>query len=671
MAATTTETSADLPGDEAKCFVASIGNAPPNAVGSPFYLGGTAVQIDASGSTDLEGDDIVSYTFDFGDGSPKVTQLDPLSPVHTYPRDGQYTGTVTATDAGGAVSDPGIVQVALPSAVSKSGAGTEPSDDDVNLGRFISAGTYFWRVRGRDGTLDKEIETFKPSTNACSGVWLEPGLKKVPGGFTYIWGSHPPKEAATPECSSWSSTSPITLGYPTTTTDRLTAAPAGLRTEPTLGSPDAPVVSVTDAPLLSWAAVPGAKKYRVYVSRTADMRSDDHVYETSATSLQPVSSWADRSLKTYWTVQACSLNIACGPVSSPHSFVKDSRVTISRTDTDVDRNGRRTTLTWRTLINPAAAAADQVAPLSTEAKAYQVQVALEGDWGTPVLDTKTDRLADSSEAGLSHLTLDTAAYADGRYDWRVRPIDQADHPGKWTSDTGTFLRDTVAPTGQLTGAASFSGTDALTVSFSEPVVGADTSTVAVVAGSTGRKVPGVLTATGTKDFSFTPSAPWVANETYSLGVSPVVKDRAGKSASAVKGLVRALSSLDSTSAALTKRMTGGATLKVRTASDAVGKSFLATPDKGGRGTVVLTGVLRGRYLSVQACKSPRSGQLSIGIDGKRVATVDLYRAYSGCQTVWTSKRQADRQHTVQIASLPSKNKKSKGTAVSVDALSAR
>lgn len=58
------------------------------------------VDFDASASADPDGDTIVEYTFDFGDGSDAVTQASPLV-SHTYTEPGFYQATLTVKDSRG------------------------------------------------------------------------------------------------------------------------------------------------------------------------------------------------------------------------------------------------------------------------------------------------------------------------------------------------------------------------------------------------------------------------------------------------------------------------------------------------------------------------------------------------------------------------------------------
>jgi PKD repeat protein len=81
-------------------------NRTPIAVLSATPTSGTAplaVHFDASSSSDSDGDAIASYQFNFGDGSPAVTQSSPKID-HTYTAEGEYRATVRVTDARGATS---------------------------------------------------------------------------------------------------------------------------------------------------------------------------------------------------------------------------------------------------------------------------------------------------------------------------------------------------------------------------------------------------------------------------------------------------------------------------------------------------------------------------------------------------------------------------------------
>lgn len=81
-----------------------IGNEAPlaelRAAGETFRPG-DPVSFDATESTDPEGDELVAYTFDFGDGSSRITQNFPTV-THTYAEQGVYVARVMVRDREGA-----------------------------------------------------------------------------------------------------------------------------------------------------------------------------------------------------------------------------------------------------------------------------------------------------------------------------------------------------------------------------------------------------------------------------------------------------------------------------------------------------------------------------------------------------------------------------------------
>src|SRR5207244_4143029 len=76
------------------------GNAPPNAVASVSPnngLGPLTVQFSSAGSNDPE-NETLSYSWNFGDGTPVSTAA---NPSHTYTTNGARTATLTVSDPNG------------------------------------------------------------------------------------------------------------------------------------------------------------------------------------------------------------------------------------------------------------------------------------------------------------------------------------------------------------------------------------------------------------------------------------------------------------------------------------------------------------------------------------------------------------------------------------------
>jgi len=81
-------------------------NAPPKASisianGNPYGLAPLAITFDISGSSDPDGE-IVSFTFDFGDGTDPIQGTDLSLPIeHTYTTAGSYAAKLTVVDDNG------------------------------------------------------------------------------------------------------------------------------------------------------------------------------------------------------------------------------------------------------------------------------------------------------------------------------------------------------------------------------------------------------------------------------------------------------------------------------------------------------------------------------------------------------------------------------------------
>ena len=81
-------------------------NAPPKpsisiADGNPYGVAPFTVTFDVSGSSDRDGE-IVSFTFDFGDGTDPVEGTDLSQPIeHTYTTAGSYLAKLTVVDNNG------------------------------------------------------------------------------------------------------------------------------------------------------------------------------------------------------------------------------------------------------------------------------------------------------------------------------------------------------------------------------------------------------------------------------------------------------------------------------------------------------------------------------------------------------------------------------------------
>lgn len=556
------------------------------------------------------------------------------------------------------------------------------ADGDFKLdGKFHAGTTYYWRVRGRDSSVDTRTTPFVDPALSCTGAWMESGatVASAPAPTTTTTpdptttatapvqpvvtvpiGGEPPKYDPQPACSEWLSGGQFTVSD-LIGTDR-PPAPSGLRVEPTAGDASASVVAATDTPLFRWTPVAGAAKYRVYVGRTADFRDADHVWETFGSSLMPLGTFANRGLKTYWTVQACTANALCSNPAPAHAFTKASKVTAKPKSASI--SGAEATLTWN--LQLASNASGQRVPGVAGARAYRVQVALGGDFSHPLLDVTTDRIADRADTTTSRYTFPSSRLNTGVYQWRVGAVDETNTLLGW-STAGTFMKGNPVATLAIA-RPGFSQTGPVLLKFSEPVTGVSTSTLGIVTAGTSTKVAGSLTYAGTNTWKFTPSHPLLTGQYYAPWLSTAVKAYAGRAVSVNRTPVRATTVADSASVATVKR-SGDQGWSLVTASDAVGRSFARTSDNprtSTKASVTATG--KGRTVSVYACRNNRSGVAQIYVDGHLRKTIDLYQSYSGCARVWSWSTGSTTTHTVVVRPSGTKRSVSRGYELDVDAI---
>lgn len=480
--------------------------------------------------------------------------------------------------------------------------------------------TYYWRVRGRDGTVDTRPTPFTASPGSCVGPWLKSGVTVQPYSTTEarILGvqipTTPPTAEPTPECSLWSNertflshepVAGIVNSPPTTMSAMPLAAGSSSRT--------------TASPTFSWASVPGAVYYRFYFSRDRLIGSIDLAAETWSTTFTPFSSLVLGSTTRYWAIQACgggemSFNDDhCGPVSAPQPISQVS--TNPATPRSFTATPTYLAATWTTGL------ADR-----GPAKAYDVRVT-NTETGASTTTT-TDRVANVLGSGASSLFVPSATMAEGTYVFDVRPVDESAHLYPWSTPSRPVVIDHSTPVVKLTSKGGFADRAPINLTFSEPVSNVSASTLGVI-GANGAKVAGTVAMVSSSRYTFTPKAHWLTGD-YLRVWSRGVVDRAAKPVVTSASKVRASMTADSAGLALSF-VNGDSGWATKSASDALSRSYRQSVDKSTTPAhASATALVYGTGVSVGVCKSPSSGAVRVYVDGTLRTTAPLFRSWTGC-----------------------------------------
>lgn len=544
--------------------------------------------------------------------------------------------------------------------------------------------TRYWRVRPLDHAVDgaAEVDTTpivdeginsQPpqaergslDTSACGTppASTSPSPSASPSASASAAPSAAPASAScepahTVEKGPWSATTTFTSTSPAAAPDtdgRFRRLPAIDR--PALSSDVCTAGACRDFPVVSWPAVAGASRYRLYVALDAAYSNVQAIIESSALRWTPTDQWRDRNAGQafYVVVQPCT-DAGCGAVGVPTVFRKSSPRLATTAPADAALLGRATddvVLSWQSASGASAAA--NGGPASSEAYAYHLQVARPADpdfVGTLVDDVTVDSTSYVSAK---------AALTDGSYLWRVQTVDASGHRLPW-SVTRTFTRDTTAPTFSATPTVKLAIRGSVRVGFSEPVTGVDASSVRLV----GVASTQVLSADG-RVVTLTPTSQLVPGSALRVAVTAAVRDLAGNPVLARSLPVSVDPLVDDRSSALVL----AGTWQRLTATNAVARTWSRSVPLPTRQTAA-TVVLVGRGAEVKGCVGPANGMLELWVDGLRVSRLDTFRTYSGCGVVLarTPFRTGLGLHRVQLRGVGAKSVRSKGTAVGIDAVTA-
>lgn len=519
-------------------------------------------------------------------------------------------------------------------------------------GTLDSSETYSIRVRARDGSVDTGTSGLTQPVNSCTGVWQA----EIGEGWT----------GAVPECSSWSAE---VTGLTLNPSLNEPVKPTGLATADPTGPCDAGS-SCTDTPVMSWNQDPDAAFYRVYLSRDRSGNDYDRLYTTViGTSFQMADTMADRELPWYWRVQACNLIVPsddgsndamCGPASDAQSFTVSNKALkltgASPISGDPDVKQSFVDFTIPTDIVQA----------DHEAKAFRVQVSTKADFSA-VVDTVT---VDQQAGDSTTTTYRWDDVADGTYYWRYRALDQTGLTSPWTEDSALkFTVDASVPTVSIKDASGWGLSDSITLTADKALSGVTSNSLGVTL-KNGARLDGKIVQLTNSSWKFTPNSKWIANAAYIPFVGATVTASNGKVAVG-DGVVRRPGGLVDSKMSSMKKVNGDFSWKTLSASDAIGKSYIAAKHKAPSNNVPSVSVkFGGSSVSVFACKSSYSGIADISIDGNVLKTVDLYRATSNCGQVWEKSGLTDTVHTLVIEVTGKKSSNSSGSYVGVDAVKA-
>lgn len=522
--------------------------------------------------------------------------------------------------------------------------GKESTAGDCIFKKFDIDGStapLYWRVRAHDAAVGASVTW-------VTGAVRRDGLSTAPWNTTLSPVAKPATTSG--DVSAWSATTSYT---PASTTPASTVGtyPAAPRPR-ALAGPDCSTGTCSDSPTIRWQPVAGALAYRVTLyldaTRTGAPRNVQRIWDTPFTSVTPPEVLRDYTAGKGYRVaiQSC-VQSRCSASASTLSFRKLSRPVALEgpaAGAGLGLSQPDTIFTWQDYLT-SAGGADTLG-----AQEYELQITKSSDPGFAG-EVQKEQVEGNRWAPT------TTALADGSYLWRVRAVPSGAGTARWSAVRG-FVRDTVRPTASFSLKDGFDQAAPLGVTFSEPVKGkAANGLVARIAGSRAA-LSAEVSGSGTA-WALEPQRPWVTGQSYAFEVSTTLTDLVGNPAVPVTTTLRASRTADTSGVAVQR---GGRAWRTVTASDAKGKSYFATSRKG-----VMKTVLVGKSVKVIACRSPKGGLLRITVDGKPRAAIDLFRPWSGCGPVWSTKVSAGK-HVVSLRATGTGSRSSRGSRVGVDAV---
>ena len=470
----------------------------------------------------------------------------------------------------------------------------------------------------------------------------------------------PCEPANTTEKGPWSTTTSFSAAYAGAAPDesrrfeRLAAV-----NSPALSSDVCAAAVCRDFPTVSWPAVPGASRYRLYVALDSRYDNIQAIVETSGLQWTPTDQWRESTAGAayYVVVQPCTTTgsqAGCGAVGAPTTFRKSSpKLAPTAPAEDVALPGGEVVLSWQGASQALAASTGR--PATSEAYAYHVQVS------TPANpDFLTAGLVDDATVDSTHHVSATKTYGDGQFLWRVQAVDASGHKLPFSA-VRAFSRDATPPTFTVTPATT-SVNGPVKVSFSEPVVGVSASTVTLAGASASLAV-----SADRRTATLTPRTRLRPGALHGVSVTAAVTDPAGNPVVARTVGVRVNPVADDRSPSV---LLAGTWARLGASNAVAGTYSRSVPTS--RAWAVASVVMSGRGFDVKGCVGPTNGIVEVWVDGVRVQRFDAYRSFSGCGVTFarTTFVKGPGVHRVEVRGTGAKSARSKGTTFGIDAISA-
>lgn len=522
-------------------------------------------------------------------------------------------------------------------------------DDFTHLMKFLQlGGTWFWRVRGIDGTTS-------PVFAAETGVTC------------YADGA---------DCGPWTPTQALSLNsLPTLTSSSSFPAPNNPTSGCTAVVPGGTVPLCYDTPTLSWDPVPSANSYIVETSADPTFSTDYHGYLTAYNAFAPRPSFHDNQAgrSYYWRVESCwmdfdTADIECGNMSPTVNFHKvspslplaaagaasttghnglyvttDNNQTLNTAVKQV--RGQQMTFHWDDLLQYTQQVGIQS---KQDAKEYRLEYTTTGDWLTATTVTVDG----------THWTNLDSPLPDGGYYWRVAPVDGSGNLLSWSA-TQTVVKGTIAPTVTIGETGLLAPTSVVNLTFAAPVTGVSTATLGLREVG-GGNIPGTITwpAPGPTSATFTPTKPLLPGERVIPWVTSAVVDLAGNAAKPGPTSSLVDPTIDSVSPTITE------TWSKISSGHASGGSYAKAA--GSRESISFA--VTGSSVSLTGVRTPDGGYGTVSVDGVTKKTVNFYAKKPAYGVVLWSGLLNEGTHVVTVTVKGSHAKGSKGNAVNVDAL---